>query len=110
MQLKNVIDGRLNGVIALMYDAKHVAIPGNLLFIPIPGRRFLLNKLLDAGVGSDDAFNRVRRLRALYFGNLNQLFEFVRSLFQLYLLLSGCSIDCRNIAQQLGIPFLLSHC
>ena len=92
-----------------MDDVQHVTIPCDLLLVSVPGGGFFLHKLLYAGAGGHNALNGVRGFRALYLGDLNQLFQFIRTLLQIQFLLASFLVYGSNQTKDIGIPFLIAE-
>ncbi len=73
MKLKNVIPRDRDYVETLMDQIKDIAVSGDLLFITVLWRRFLLDQLPDARIGRNDPFNCVGGLSALHLCDFGQL-------------------------------------
>jgi len=109
VQLQDIVPRDGDDVKALVNDGEDVAVAGDLLLASVPRSCLFRYKLPDPGICGDDALNRVRCLGALDLGDLHELFELLRTLFQIKLLLARFFIDCRHQAEHLGIPFPLSN-
>ena len=59
MQLKNIVLSNRNRVKTLVNDTQHIPVPGNLLFIPIPGCGFFFDKLPDACICGNNPLNGI---------------------------------------------------
>ena len=99
-----------NRIKALVNDTQHIAISGNFLLVTVSRRGFLLDELPDSGTRGDDALNGIRCLGTLYLGNLHELFELLRALLQIQLLLAGFLVYGRNQAKNIRVPLLLLDC
>ena len=110
VKLQNVVLRDWNRVKALVNDPQHIAVSGNFLLITVSRRGFLLNELPDSGTRGDNALDGIRRLSALYLGNLHELFELLRALLQIQFLLSGFLVYGCNQAKNIRVPLLLLDC
>ena len=99
VELQDEILGNGDGIKIFVDDIQHIAIASNFLLITISGGGLVFYQLPDAGIGGHYPFNGVGGLCTLDFGNLNQLFQFLRPLLQVKLLLAGFLIYRSNITQ-----------
>ena len=107
MQLQNIILRNRNHIKIFMNEVQDITVACNLLFITVARRRFFLHELLDSGAGGHDSLDGIGCFGALHLCNLHQTFQLFRTLLQVKFLLTRFFIDCSNIAENLGIPFLL---
>ena len=110
VKLQDIVLRNWYRVKALVNDTQHVAVSGNLLLISVPRRGFLLDELPDSGACGNDALNGIRCLSTLYFGDLHELFEFLRALLQIQFLLADFLVYGRNQAKNIRVPLLLLDC
>ena len=110
VKLQDIVPRNWNRVKALVNDAQHITVSGNLLLVTVPRRGFLFDKLPDSGTRGNDALDGIRCLSALYLGNLHELFELLRTLPQIQFLLSGFLVYGRNQAKNIQVPLLLLDC
>ena len=105
MQLQNIVRSDRDGIKILMNDIQCIPVSGNLLFVSVSGCRFILYQLFDSGVGGNDSFNGIRCFGTLYLCNLNKLFELIRTLLKIHLLLARFFVYGSNETQYFRIPF-----
>ena len=107
MQLQNIILRNRNHIKIFVNEVQDITVSCNLLFIPVARCGFFFHELLDSSAGGHDSLDGIGGLGALHLCNLDQMFQFFRTLLQIKFLLTRFFIDCSNIAENLGIPFLL---
>ena len=99
-----------NCVKALVDDTQHIAVPGDLLLVSVPRCGFFFDELPDSDTRGDDALDGIRCLSALYLGNFHELFELLRALLQIQLLLSSFLVYGRNQTKNIRVPLLFPVC
>lgn len=86
MKLKDHAGGDSNVVEIPVNDVKDVAVTFDFLLVAVLWRRLIIHQLGESPVGRDDSFDFVAGFRALDFGKLNELIEFLWLLLQIKLL------------------------
>ena len=109
VKLKNIIRCQRDDIETFVDDIQHITVTGNLLLVTVSRCGFITHQLTDTGAGGNDSLNGIGRLGALYLCNLNELFKFFRTLFQIQFLLTCLLVYGSNQAKQLGIPFIFTY-
>ena len=110
VELQDVVTRNWNRIEVFVNNTQDIAIPCNLLFITVPWRSLLLNKLPNPCIRGDNALNGIRCFGALYLSNFNELFELFWALFQIQFLLTRFLVYGSNQSQNVRIPLLLLDC
>ena len=110
VELQDVVPRNWNRIEVFVNNTQNIAIPRNLLFITVPWRSLLLNKLPNSCIRGDDALNGIRCFGALYLGDFNELFKPLRALLQIQFLLTCFLVYGSNQSQNFRIPLLFLDC
>lgn len=86
-----------------MDDVKGVPVSLNLLLVTIPRRRLFAHELGESSIGRDDSLNLVAGLRALDFGEFDELIKLFRLLLQIQVLPSLIFVDQSDVVDGFSV-------